>query len=147
MKIKHIAVALLMLATTLTVVADAVMTVNGNPVEKTPVSLVPVGDQVSVEFDDNTVVLFPMEQVAFSFSVETGLNSVMSFGKLSVTVGNSLEVTGTAPGCILQVFDVKGRLVAQAKAETDACTVNISALAPDVYILRAGKEIVKFVKR
>ena len=147
MKLKHIAVSLLMMAATMTAAADAIMTVNGNPVEKTPVSLVPDGNQVSVEFDDNTVVLFPMEQIAVTFSTPTGLGSVATFGKLSVNVGNTLEVAGIAPGCTLQVFDVKGRLVAQAKADADVCTVNISAIEPGVYILRVGKEIVKFVKR
>ncbi len=147
MKLKHIAASLLMLTATMAQAADVVMTVNGNPVEQAPVTLVPDGDQIYVTFDDGTGVWFSMDQVALSFSSHTGLNSVASFGKLSVAVGNTLEVTGIVPGCTLQVFDVRGRLVAQTLSTAGFCTVDISALEPGVFILRAGKETVKFVKR
>lgn len=127
--------------------ADAIMTVNGQKVEKAVTRLTFDGDKVKVAYGDNSASEHDMAEVAFSFSSSSGIDAVSSFGTLAVTVGNQLEVSGIAPGCTLQVFDIRGRLVAQETAVDAACIVEISHLEGGVYVLKAGKEIVKFVKR
>lgn len=127
--------------------ADAILTVNGQKVEKSVTRLTFDGDNVKVAYGDNTTSHHDMADVAFSFSSSSGIDAVSSFGSIAVSVGNQLEVSGVIPGCTLQVFDVRGRLVAQATAMSGECVMEISHLEGGVYILKAGKEIVKFVKR
>ncbi|MDE6485264.1 MAG: T9SS type A sorting domain-containing protein [Duncaniella sp.] len=148
MKLKFLSVALLMLVSgATTALADVILTVNGQKVEKSVTRLTFDGDNVKVAYGDNSTSHHDMAEVAFSFSSSSGISAVSSFGAIAVSVGNQLEVAGVAPGCTLQVFDVRGRLVAQETAVADECTVDISHLEGGVYILKAGKEIVKFVKR
>ncbi len=127
--------------------ADAVLTVNGQQVQKSVTRVTFDGDKVNVTYGDNSSSQHDMADVAFSFTSSSGIDAVSSFGTLAVTVGNQLAVSGVAPGCTLQVFDVRGRLVAQAQAVANECTVEVSHLEGGVYILKAGKEIVKFIKR
>ncbi|MDE5829717.1 MAG: hypothetical protein K2H48_07010 [Duncaniella sp.] len=148
MKLKSLPLALLMMAAgTTTAMADAALTVNGQRVEKSVTNITFDGDNVKVYYADNTMTHHDMAEVAFSFASSSGIGAVSAFGSLAVKVDNQLEVSGVAPGCRLQVFDVRGRAVAGATAEATDCTVEISHLEGGVYILKAGNEIVKFVKR
>ncbi|MDE7350568.1 MAG: T9SS type A sorting domain-containing protein [Muribaculaceae bacterium] len=148
MKLKLLSAALLLISSgTASVMADAVLTVNGQKVEKTVTRLTFEGDNVKVTFGDNSTSSHDMEDVSFSFVPSAGIETISSFGTLSVTVGDRLEISGTTNGCRLQVFDLQGRLSVQATAMGDTCEIDISHLEGGAYILKAGNDIVKFFKR
>lgn len=145
MKKKILALACLV-ASAFTAGADAVLTVNGSEVQKAVATLTFDGDNVTVTYADNSTSSHDMEAVSLSFSPSSSLET-LRFSELKVTVGSQLEVAGVAEGCLLQVFDIRGRLAVQARSAGSECAMDISALEPGVYLLRAGNEIVKFVKR
>ncbi len=63
------------------------------------------------------------------------------------TAGRELHITGCAPGTEIAVFDGGGRRVAATKAGEATTTISIAALPQGVYILKAGKTSVKFMKK
>lgn len=148
MKLKLLSAVLLLVSSgTATVMADAVLTVNGLKVEKTVTRLTFEGDEVKVTFSDDSESSHDMADVSFSFVPSAGVGSVLSFSTLNISVGDRLEISGTYAGCRLQVFDLKGQLSAQAVASCNTCVIDISHLEGGAYILKAGNEIVKFIKR
>lgn len=145
---KLLSAALLLISSgTASVMADVVLTVNGHKVENTVTRLSFEGDNVNVTFIDDSTLSHDMSEVSFSFVSSVGIESVSSFGNLNVTVGKQLEISGISNGCPLQVYDLHGRLSAKATASGETCVIDISHLEGGTYILKAGTEIVKFIKR
>ncbi len=145
---KLLSAALLLFSSgTASVMADAVLTVNGQKVENTVARLSFEGDNVKVTFIDDSTLSHDMGDVSFSFVSSVGVETVSSFGSLTVTVGKQLEISGISEGCSLQVYDLHGRLSAKATASGESCVIDISNLEGGAYILKAGNEIVKFIKR
>lgn len=138
--------SLLIAASSVTAFAAAVFTVNGQKVEKAVVHLTFEGDKVLLNYEDNSSTSHEFEHLAIKFDGSSAIANV-NFSQLSVTVGTSLEVNGVEPGTELRVYDVNGRLVAQQVATDSNAVVDLSANPSGVYILSAGTEIVKFVKR
>ncbi|MCM1519786.1 MAG: T9SS type A sorting domain-containing protein [Lachnoclostridium sp.] len=144
MKKKLLAIACLALSCG-SAMADAVLTVNGQQVEKAVASLSFDGDDVIISYGDNSSSRHDMGDAVLNFNDITGIGQ-LTFSKLSVTVGETIVVKGIAPGTTIQVFDIRGRLVTAATSADDECTLDLSGVQPDVYLLRAGNQIVKFVK-
>lgn len=147
MKKKFLAICCLLLsAGGFTASANAVLTVNGQQVQKALTHLTFDGDNVIVHYADNSTSNHDMAAAAINFDTTTGLTE-LTFSELTVTVGNTLEISGVAEGCLLQIFDIRGRLAGQVRSESTQCSMDISSLESGVYLLRAGNEVVKFVKR
>lgn len=144
MKKKLLAIACLALSCG-SAMADAVLTVNGQQVEKAVASLSFDGDDVVVTYGDNSSSRHDLGDAVLNFSDVTGIGE-LTFSKLTVTVGETVVVKGVASGTAIQVFDIRGRLVTAATSVGDECTLDLSGVQPDVYLLRAGNQIVKFVK-
>lgn len=127
--------------------ADAVLTVNGVKVEKSAARLTFDVDNVIVTFGDDSTSRYDMEEISFTFLPSAGMESIKSFGTLTVSAGERLEISGISEGCALQVFDLQGKLSARATSSGGTCEIDISHLEAGAYILKAGNEIVKFIKR
>ena len=111
--------------------ADAVqtLTINGQKVEKVVSQLTFSGDNVVLHFDGSEES-YPMNEVQIDFTVTNGLN-----------------IAGLADGTPVAVYDISGKKVAGVRAAGKVTQLSVDGLNGGVYILKAGNQIVKFVKR
>ncbi len=144
MKIKLFTLALAMCATALA--GAHTLTIDGVTVDKTVATITFDGDKAILTFGDNSSESHDLESVKLDFSSTTALTD-LSVGSLSVSVGESILVSGVAEGTPMQVYNLRGVLVKSQTADGSECSVSLEGLESGVYIFRAGNEIVKFVKR
>lgn len=127
--------------------ADVVqtLTVNGQKVEKVVSQITFSGDNVVLHFD-GTEEIYPMDDVQIDFTSGAGIGNISTF-KLNAFVDGQLNIAGLAAGTQVVVYDVSGKKLAQVQTEGESTQVNVDNLSSGVYILKAGNQIVKFVKR
>ena len=149
MKKKIIALlCLLMAGGAATVSAAAILTVNGTVVEKVPTHITFDGDNVVVHYGDNTSSTHDMGDVSFMFDSLTGLTDLKTFTFNGAINGGMLEVGGVNAGTTINVYSITGQLTATAVSDAEGnATLDVNDLAAGVYVLQAGNNIVKFVKR
>ena len=117
--------------------------INGETVEKVVTKISFEGDLAVLTFADTSVSSEDMENVILRFSdCATSIKDINAF-QLKQAVDGSLNIKGLAEGTQVQIFDASGK---QMTATNDA-TINVSSLKPGMYILKAGSQIVKFVKK
>lgn len=121
------------------------LTINGQKVEKVVSQITFSGDNVVLHFNGSEES-YPMNDVQIDFSGASGINSVSTF-TLNGIVDGQLNIAGLAAGTSVAVYDVSGKKVAATRAQGDATQLDINNLNGGVYILKAGNQIVKFVKR
>lgn len=127
------------------------VTVNGEPVSKTVTAISFNGDQLTLHFGDSDSMDSDMDKVSLAF-VDDATSSLGELaGGLSVftyegIVGDVLTVSGLQPGSALRVLDLSGRTVFGPVATESRMEINVSDLSAGVYVLCAGKDVVKFTK-
>ena len=121
------------------------LTVNGEAIDgKTVKQLAIDREQVTVVFDDGTTI---DDVTTLSLIIgSTGLQGISYYDASARIVGNSLTVKGLSGLSPIAVYDIKGRQVAAAPLSTEA-TIDISNLAAGVYSVRAGNQVIKFIKQ
>lgn len=63
------------------------------------------------------------------------------------SVGGSLRLTGCAQGTKVDIFDAGGRKACATTSTGHETVIDVSGLQSGLYMLRAGKTAIKFVKR
>ena len=127
--------------------AGQTITINGQIIEKTATELTFDGDNVILRFSDGTSQSADMETVSIVFdNSTTGIDQIHSFSFNGTVTGN-LNISGIEPGQTIEVFDVSGKKVLSAKASNENINIDISNVKAGVYVLRAGNDMVKFIKR
>ncbi len=121
------------------------LTINGQKVEKVVSQITFSGDNVVLHFNGSEES-YPMNDVQIDFSGASGINSVSTF-TLNGIVDGQLNIAGLAAGTPVAVYDISGKKVAATRAQAEATQLDINNLNGGVYILKAGNQIVKFVKR
>lgn len=127
--------------------ADVVqtLTINGQKVEKVVSLLTFSGDNVVLHFDGSEES-YPMDEVQIDFTSATGIDNISTF-KFNGVIDEQLNIAGLAEGTTVAVYDISGKKLAQAKAQGETTQIRVENLNSGVYILKAGNQIVKFVKR
>lgn len=133
-------------ASAATTSSGQIITINGQAVDKEAIELTFDGDNVVLHFSDGSSQSADMSTVSISFAQTTGIGDIKAFSLKGVT-GDVLNIGGLVPGERVQIFDVSGKLVASGKANSDDLQLDLSGMKGGVYILRAGNNVVKFVKR
>ena len=136
--------SLLLLA--LPVLADSKqqLTINGQTVEKTVARITFDGDNVLLLFDDNTSQTADMNTVVLTFdysTISTGIHCLKS------PVNDVLDIDGLVPGTTVTVYNAQGKTVASCRAEQARMLLQTSQLKSGVYLLKADRQVVKFIKR
>lgn len=124
--------------------ADTTQTliINGEPVEKVVTKITFNGDLAVLTFSDATEISEDMGNVILRFSSSpTSIKNVEAF-QLNNVVGDNLDINGLAEGTKVVIYDTSGKDV----ITTNGSNINVSSLKPGVYVLKAGNQIVKFVK-
>lgn len=96
---------------------------------------------------DNSVIE-NVSRATFSKELPTAVGEVSAaeFGVLSTAVSDRLSLSGLSAGRV-EIYDLRGSLCFACDASADSLSIDVSAFAPGVYILRAGKASVKFIKK
>ena len=129
----------------LAVHADVIqkLIVNGEKVEQTVTTLSFDGDTVVLHFTDNTQQAIDMESVVITFDMDNA-NSIYS---LKGFVSEQLHISGLQPDSKIDVYNAAGRQVMTTIASQAETVLSTASLPQGVYVLRAGRQVVKFIKR
>lgn len=126
---------------------NAVVTVDGQPVAHTLSSISFSGDNVVLHFADGTTdQTVAMTSVVISMTVSNGLSAIESQTTLSLQP-ESIEIGGVAAGERVALYDTTGRLRMQTTASGNTTSLYTANLAAGVYIVKAGKQTLKFQKQ
>lgn len=118
------------------------LTINGEEVQKVVTRMTFEGNNVVLHFDDQTQQSADMSTVVLSFTWDgAGIYTVKQ------PVGDLLSLKGIAAGDALTIYDAAGKRVMTTTAEHAAATLSTKSLTPGVYMLKVGRQVVKFVKR
>lgn len=128
--------------------ATQTITVNGTTVTgKTVASISFEGDNAVVVYSDNSKDTSPIEQVKISFAYSTtGIKNVSVFNFNGIVDGQ-LRLNGLKAGASVTVFDTAGKVQTRAIAAEGETVVDVSGLQRGVYMVRAGEQVVKFMKK
>lgn len=135
--------ALLMLASPIKAETTQTLIINGEPVEKVVTKITFNGDLAVLTFSDGTNISEDMGNVILCFSsAPTSIKDIAVF-QMNKAVDGNLDIEGLAEGTQVAIFDASGKqLIA-----TMTSKINVSSLKPGVYFLKAGNQVVKFVKQ
>lgn len=125
--------------------ADTTQTliINGEVVEKIVTKITFEGDNAVLTFSDETNISEDMGNVILRFSSSpTSIKNVEAF-QLNNVVGDNLDINGLAEGTKVVIYDTSGKDV----ITTNGSNINVSSLKPGMYILKAGNQVVKFIKK
>lgn len=121
---------------------EQTLTINGERLEKAVVRMTFDGDQVIIHFVDQTTQSADMATVKMDLSLVTdGIYS------LKGQVGDLLDMQGLASGAEVVIYDASGRMVLQTKAGESRTMLTTKALRQGIYMMKTGKQVVKFIKR
>ena len=117
--------------------------VNGELVTQTVDRITFEGDNVVLHFTGQGTQAADMDDVELKFipGTATGVHCLRD------VVTDRLDISGLLPGTNVAVLDASGRQVLTARAEETRMMLSAKTLKSGVYLLKAGKTTVKFVKR
>ena len=144
----------LVLSSIVAVIADEVkpvITVNGTEVEKAMSEITFSGNNVIISYVDGTSASFAKtDEIILTFDGTTAVGSVeAAYETFSYNgiVDGQLKVSGLADGTKVQVYSASGLNVGAGVVADGSVSLNVSGLSSGVYVLRVGKNVIKFMKK
>lgn len=132
--------------------AAGVFKVNGEDIQKTP-TLITLdysrAGNILVQFSDSSVVSYNMNLVEFYPNEATSVQNTMregTFFHIKGHVGDVLHLEGITPGAEIGIYAANGAEKYRGKSNGKNASVDVSRLCRGVYILRVGRQAVKFIK-
>lgn len=122
------------------------LTINGENVEKTVTQITFDGDNVVLHFADATSQTTDMDGVTIEMDVATGIDMVNNAFSLKGMVDGTLDISGLETDAV-SIYDASGRMVLRAPVSSGSIRMDVNQLHSGMYILKAGNQIVKFMKR
>lgn len=120
------------------------LTINGKTVEKNVTRITFEGDNAILHFGSETES-HDMNTVVLSFNALSGIDEIIGYSFNGIIDGN-IELGGIPSGTTVEIFDASGRKRVAHVISTDPARIDVSQLEPGIYVLRAGKNAVKFLK-
>lgn len=132
--------------------AEAVQTiiVNGTKViGKNIVTMTFEGENAVLEYSDMTTGKAPVEQVCVLLSYDgTDVNGLkQSVFAYNGVVDDMLVISGIEGETDVTLYDATGKAMAKALTKAGETRISMKGMAPGVYIVKAGKTIVKISKK
>lgn len=154
MKRKVLFVLILLLSLAVQAQSDRLLIINGEVVEKDPVTIALDSQEpgnVIVEFTDGSQVICNMNRLEFFPNGTTAIRNIEGskegFFVIKGAVLDELRVEGAEAGADVMIYSAGGTLLMKDKADSSLYVTNVSRLQRGVYLLRIGKQAVKFVKQ
>lgn len=123
-----------------------VVIINGQEVEKFATKITFSGDNAIVTFSDGTTDTADMSNVVIYLNVSTDISKVQTFNYNGI-IGDELHLSNIAEGTTVTIYDATGKVLQQVKATDTTLSLNTASLKSGVYVLKAGNQIVKFLKK
>ncbi len=123
-----------------------VVIINGQKVEKVATKITFSGDNATVSFSDGSSQTADMAQVVIYLNVTTDIRKVETFS-FNGLIGDVLTLSNVAEGTTVTIYDATGKVLQQVKATDTTLSLNTASLKNGVYVLKAGNQIVKFLKK
>ena len=120
--------------------------INGQKVEKVATKITFNGDNAVVTFSDGSSQSADMSQVVIYLNVSTDIRKVETFS-FNGLIGDELHLSNIAEGTAVTIYDATGKVLQQVKATDTTLSLNTASLKNGVYVLKAGNQIVKFLKK
>ena len=146
MKKRFLTTVLIALTLTLSLFGRQRLTINGETVEQAVTQITFDGDQVVLHFADETTESVDMNSVIMEFVVTTGINTKNNAFILKGAVDGELNISGLETDRI-KIYDASGRMVFSTRVSGSDVHIDAGHLRSGMYILRAGNQMVKFMKR
>jgi hypothetical protein len=154
---KNIIFTFALLLSTYVVWADDVFKVNGEIIEKTPATITWDFNQpgyVNVEFTDGSVLNYNMNLLEYypngEGSIDTSVDNIKSNGiffSINGKVEDVLRLEGLTPGRQLSIYTANGMQVYNGNTPGETMSIDVTHLKSGVYLLRVGRQAVKFIKK
>jgi len=116
---------------------------NVEKVEKLVTRITFEGDEAVLTFSDQTMQKSDMESVKLSFTPE----DLTAIGFIKNAVNKSFSIEGLEPGTEILIYNAEGKLVIKGCASENLTILKAASLKKGVYLMKAGRQVVKFVKR
>ncbi len=123
-----------------------IVIINGQKVEKVATKITFSGDNATVSFSDGSSQTADMAQVVIYLNVTTDVRKVETFS-FNGLIGDVLTLSNVAEGTTVTIYDATGKVLQQVKATDTTLSLNTASLKNGVYVLKAGNQIVKFLKK
>ena len=123
-----------------------IVIINGQKVEKVATKITFNGDNAVVSFSDGSSQSADMSQVVIYLNVSTDIRKVETFNFNGI-IGDELHLSNIAEGTAVTIYDATGKVLQQVKATDTTLSLNTASLKNGVYVLKAGNQIVKFLKK
>lgn len=133
--------------------ADSVtqtITVNGQEVAGKQVTALSFdGDNATLTYSDNSIETAAIEQVRILFSYDTDPTSIqqVSVFEFGGIVSGQLQLGGLENGTPIQIVDITGKTWISTKATDRQASIDVGLLRHGIYVVKAGNQIVKFMKK
>ena len=132
--------------------AAGVIKVNGEEIKKTP-TLITLdysrAGYIQVQFSDSSVVSYNMNLVEFCPNEVNAIQNTMKEGTFFHIKGHVRDVLcleGLTPEAEIAVYSANGEQKYLGKSNGENMSVDVSHLSRGVYVLRVGRQAVKFIK-
>ena len=135
-------IALMLLATPEVRADNQRLIINGELVEKTVARITFDGDLVVLHFTDNGEQKEDMNTVKIAFSNATSITDLTVYNMRGVVDGK-LYLEGLTQGAEVLIFDATGKQLTRSTSSI----IDVTNLRAGVYVLKADKQVVKFIKR
>ena len=119
------------------------LTINGEKVEKLVARITFEGDNVVLTFTDQTTQTADMTSVILSFTPQ----DLTAIGTIQRPVEKTLSIDGLEPGTEVIVYNTEGKEMLSARASEVQTILKTKSLKKGIYLMKAGNQVVKFIKR
>ena len=132
--------------------ATGVFKVNGEVIKKTPTLITMDYSQIGnrlVQFSDSSVVSYNMNLVEFCPNETNSIQNTKKEGTFFFVKGHVrdiLQLEGITPGAEIGIYAASGAQKYLGKSNSKNMSVDVSHLIRGVYLLRVGRQAVKFIK-
>lgn len=132
--------------------AAGVIKVNGEEIKKTPTIITldySKAGYIQVQFSDSSVVSYNMNLVEFCPNEVNAIQNTMkegTFFHIKGHVRDVLHLEGITSGAEIAVYSANGEQKYLGKSNGENMSVDVSHLSRGVYVLRVGRQAVKFIK-
>lgn len=146
-KTLHIFLILWFFATSAFADTTQTITINGETVEQIATKLTINGDKVIITYaSGDTSGEVDMESVVIKFSESTGIDAIGTY-QFNGIVDGVLNVGNITDGTPIVVYSTSGSVVASVKSAGSSVQIDINGQPSGIYLLKAGNQVVKFMKR
>ena len=132
--------------------AAGLFKVNGEVIMKTPTFITldySRAGYIQVQFSDSSVVSYNMNLVEFCPNETNSIQNTEKEGTFFFVKGHVrdiLQLEGITPGAEIGIYAASGAQKYLGKSNSKNMSVDVSHLSRGVYLLRVGRQAVKFIK-